>query len=381
MNSLRERELNPLKVLHHFDRLRDLARGEDVAPVTVEIDPVAYCNHACVWCVDPVHVHQSMAYSTFERLISELAGFQVSGKQVEGIVFKGGGEPSLHPDFPAMIERTAALGLAVGVVSNGSRLRQCANVLASHAAYVRVSIDGPTPESHRRIHRSSDFYEVVQGVAALVAARGVKRHPVVGLSFALDIHGMALGAEAIALGERLGVDYVLLRPPFFEEVGRTSTMTVAEARRVRAELARIATGYHGRLEVLIGNWVGDAEQNTESSPSLQASGRRDIHAATAPPIEHRSGRCLASPLLAVVTAEGMLYGCCNLRALSCWSMGRLDYDAGLGFAELWGGGRRQEVLARMHRTDCIRHCTHPLARYNEMLEVLRDWERPHSQFV
>ena len=381
MKDLREREPNPLKILHHMDRLRALARSEDVAPVTVEIDPVAWCNHACGWCVDPVHVKQAMPFSLFERLIGELAGFEVERGRVQGIVFKGGGEPSLHPEFPEMVQRAGALSLAVGVVSNGSRLRGCADILARHAAYIRVSLDGPTPETHHRIHRSRDFDDVVQGVADLVAARGKRRHPIFGLSFALDIYGIGQAAAAIALGERLEVDYVLLRPPFFEEVGRKPTMTIAEARRVRAELGRLASAYRGRLELLIGNWVGDTEQDAEPTLSLEASGRRDSRVGGGIPIEHRSGRCLASPLLAVVTADGSLYGCCNLRALPAWSLGHLDYEAGVGFAELWRGARRREVLARMHYTECIRHCTHPLSRYNEIIEVLRDRERWHSQFI
>ena len=35
---LRDTVFNPLKLLHHADRLRALAEGRDVAPVTVEID-------------------------------------------------------------------------------------------------------------------------------------------------------------------------------------------------------------------------------------------------------------------------------------------------------------------------------------------------------
>lgn len=82
-----------------------------------------------------------------------------------------------------------------------------------------------------------------------------------------------------------------------------------------------------------------------------------------------------------MTANGALYGCCNLRALPEWSMGTLDYAAGRGFRALWQSARRQQVLARMHRAECLQHCTHPLARYNEIIELLRHAERPHSAFV
>lgn len=381
MDTLCEREFNPLKVLHHMDRLRALADVQDIAPVTVEIDPVAYCNHACSWCVDPIHLPIRMPEETFAALIQELAEVRINGFRVEGIVFKGGGEPTLHPRFGAMVKRTVDLGFAVGVVTNGSRLLRWANILAAHASYVRVSFDGPTATSHRRIHGSKDFDFIVQGTERLLAMRHEQHHPVVGLSFAIDIHTIDLATEAISLGERLGTDYVLLRPPFFEEVGREPTMSIIEAQQVRQQLHELAACYSGPLELIVGNWVGDVEQKAIQHGVLEASGRRDMHMIPSLPIEHRTRRCAASPILAVVTADGNLYGCCNLRALPGWSFGQLDYAADIGFLTLWYGQQRQQTLTRMHRTECIQHCTHPLSRYNEIIEVLRDKERPHSQFV
>jgi MoaA/NifB/PqqE/SkfB family radical SAM enzyme len=392
-SDLRQREFHPLKVLHHFDRIRALAEDRDVAPVTVEIDPVAYCNHACAWCVDPRHHAAQMSEQTFELLVKELRTFAVTGFRVEGIVFKGGGEPTLHPNFGAMVDHAAASGFAIGIVTNGSRLTRWAPVLAERASYVRISIDGPTPESHAAVHHSRDFADVVHGVEQLVGARATARHPVIGLTFAMDAATIDLADEALHLGERLGVDYVLLRPPFFEEVGRQATMSIEQAREVRRRLRELARSYRGMLNVMVGDWIGDAEQRASGLANegdrdgevrraeLGASGRRDLHLAAELPIEHRTGRCLASPILAVVTADGNLYGCCNLRALPQWSFGRIDYAAGIGFTQLWQGSQRQEVLQRMHRTDCIVHCTHPLSRYNEIIEVLRDNEHPHSQFV
>jgi hypothetical protein len=268
------------------------------------------------------------------------------------------------------------------VVTNGSQLDRHRDTLATRSAYVRVSLDGPTPASHRRVHRSDDFAAVTAGVAALVEARGDRRDPILGLSFALDHTSVSLAPQAIDLAEQLRVDYALLRPPFFEEVGRTPTMSIRQARAVRRRLHRLAAAHSGAVEVMVGGWVGDAEQALGTTPpGPLAAGRRDTLADDGVPIEHRTGRCLASPLLAVVTADGTLYGCCNLRALPAWAMGRLDYGAGIGFASLWQGPRRQAILARMHRTDCIAHCTHPLTRYNEIVELLREPTAHHREFL
>jgi len=381
-HDLRFREFNPLKIWCHADRLQALAADNDVAPVTVEVDPVAFCNHRCFWCVDPSHRPVTASRAFLWQLLDELAGFMVNGFGVGGIVFKGGGEPTLHPDFPELVQKARILGFEVGVVTNGSRLLQpdLAEALAQWASYVRVSIDGPTAETHHRIHGSRDFDKIIVGVERLMSLRH-GRHPIVGLSFAMDHIMIPVIPEAIALGERVGVDYVLIRPPFFEEVGRTSNMTPVQAAELRQALTAAARAYIGPMDVLVGTWVGDAERVTRNSAGLDPAGRRTHQLSTDLPIEHRLGVCWASPLLAVVAADGQVYGCCNLRFLEDWSFGQVDYERGVTMADIWAGERRRRVLAHMHATECIAHCTHPMSRYNEIIKVLRDTEKPHSGFV
>lgn len=316
------------------------------------------------------------------KLLAELAAFTVNGFYVQGIVFKGGGEPTLHPDFPELVSEARGRGLEVGVVTNGSCLLKpgLAETLAQSASYVRVSIDGPTAETHAHIHSSQDFAEIIAGVKRLISLRQ-SRHPIIGLSFAMDYGMISLVPEAIALGDRLGADYVLIRPPFFEEVGRTSTMSPTQAAELRRTLAAAARSYTGTMDVLVGLWIGDAERATGQHTDLALSGRRDHQFQAGLPIEHRTNLCRASPLLAVVAADGQVYGCCNLRFLDEWSLGQINYDQGETFSQIWAKKRRWQVLARMHRTECIAHCTHPLSRYNEIIEVLCDGEKPHSGFV
>ena len=379
---LRFREFNPLKIWHHADRLQALAAGKDVAPVTVEVDPVAFCNHYCFWCVDPSHRPVAASRSFLWQLLEELVAFTAHGFSVQGIVFKGGGEPTLHPDFVDLMGKAYSFGFDIGVVTNGSRLLKpgIAEALAHWASYVRISIDGPTPETHQRIHGTGDFFEIVAGVETLMSLRH-KRHPIVGLSFAMDHAMIPVISNAIALGDRLAVDYILIRPPFFEEVGRKSTMTPSQAAELRRALAEAGRTYPGLMDVLVGTWVGDAERSELPDADLTSSGRRAHQLKRDLPIEHRLGKCWASPLLAVVAADGQVYGCCNLRFLDDWAFGCVDYEQGVTLADIWAGERRRHILARMKETECIAHCTHPLARYNEIIEVLQDVEKHHCAFV
>jgi hypothetical protein len=106
-----------------------------------------------------------------------------------------------------------------------------------------MSVDGPPPASHRAVHGTGDFACIVAGVEKLVAECGPRRHPVIGLSYDMDAAAFSLVDEAVALGNRLGMDYVLLRTRFFEEVGRAPTMTVS-ATRLDSRLMRDAGFRH-----------------------------------------------------------------------------------------------------------------------------------------
>jgi len=376
-NAITDIELSPHKYLLHADRLQKLARGEDVHPVTVELDLVDYCNHRCGWCVDPRHGHSSLEEAAATRLLDELRELGV-----RGIVYKGGGEPTLHRSFPALLEAARLREFEAGVVTNGSRLATMAEPVANHASYLRVSIDGPTPESHRVVHGTDDFAAIVRGVEAVVAERAKRkqRHPVVGLSFAMDYALIDLVGEAIALGDRLGVDYVLFRTPFFAEAGREPTMTVEQACEVREAFDRSQRHHRGAMRVMVDHWISDRDAQVMGNAAGPSPRGGAYYGAGANGIEHVTGRCLASPLLAVVAGDGSVYPCCNLRFLDDWCIGRIDLDRGIGFRQVWEGEQRRRVLARIHRTECVQYCTHPMSKYNEAIEYLRG-PRYHGSFV
>lgn len=374
-NDIGDIELSPHKYLRHVGRLQVLADGGDVYPVSVELDPVDYCNHRCGWCVDPRHGRTSLEFGLARRLLDEFRELTV-----EAIVLKGGGEPTLHPRFDELLQLVFERDFEVGLVTNGSRLSQHAGPLASRAAYVRVSVDGPTPAAHRAVHGTDDFDEVTAGVAALVACRGTQRHPVIGLSFAMDHATLGLVDAAVRLGEALAVDYVLFRTPFFEEVGRTPTMTPEQARLVREAFVAAQRNQAGRLRILVDHWISDREAAGITTPPPSSPRRGTWSARGANGIEHLTGRCLASPLLAVVAADGTVYPCCNLRAAPEWQIGQLDYARGVTFRNIWNAPLRQQVMDRLRRTECLALCTHPLSKYNEAIEYLRG-PQYHGGFV
>jgi MoaA/NifB/PqqE/SkfB family radical SAM enzyme len=69
------------------------------------------CQH-CYAASGPSGTHGSMTSADWRRVIDEAAGLGV------GMVQFIGGEPTLHPDLPELLDHALAGGLAVEVFSN-----------------------------------------------------------------------------------------------------------------------------------------------------------------------------------------------------------------------------------------------------------------------
>lgn len=383
LSSIFDIEFNPNKHLLHWDRINALAQGKDTSPVTLELDVSSICNHKCGWCVDPpgVHSNRLMSVQIAKRIMEEAKELGV-----KGIVFKGGGESTLHPEFDEIIQIADKTGFEIGVVTHGGKLnnQKLLNTLVRYCSYVRISIDGPTQESRKEIHGVDDFYQMVKGIKKFIALKQSKRHPIVGTTFCLDYSRRFLIDKCIQLGEELCLDYILIRPPFCEEVGFPAPHTLEEAAILRNEIMRAAESYTGEIHIMVGNWVGDKE--IEKLPPKKKENnlaRRDlgIRQSEYNGVEHITKRCLASPLFLVVTAECEVYGCCCLRGIKEFSFGKIDYDVGISLTSIMGSEKRKQSLAKIQRVDCLKYCTHPLTKLNELIEYLSLPKKYHSSFI
>ena len=383
LSSIFDVEFSPHKYLVHLDRISALAEGKDVSPVTLELDISSACNHHCEWCVDPSGTHSGvfMSLQNIKNILSEAREMGI-----KGVVFKGGGESTLHPDFPNILKTTCEMGFETGVVTHGGNInnQKIHEAIVQYCAYVRISIDGPTPESRKNIHGTDDFSKLINGIKRLMNLKKGKRHPIVGTTFCLDYQRRSLIKNCIHLGEELGVDYILIRPPFCEEVGFESPHTPEEADELRTMIRRAASQYEGNLNIMAGNWVGDKEMEHFLTKTCQTDlARRDssMRKSNYNGIEHITRRCPASPLFLVISAEGDVYGCCCLRGIREYSFGTVDYENGICLSIIMEGKRRKEVLKKMKNTECLGHCTHPLEKTNELIEYLSLPEKFHSSFI
>lgn len=107
-----------------------------------------------------------------ERAVAALENARALG--IERVSLTGG-EPTLHPEFPALLDAIAALGFTWDMVSNGvrfSRVAQWFDEAPARAAACRgitFSLDGATDATHDAIRGPGQRREVLEAMALCVA--------------------------------------------------------------------------------------------------------------------------------------------------------------------------------------------------------------------
>lgn len=82
-----------------------------------------------------------------------------------------GGEPTLHPDLPEMIDFANELGFKqVMIDSNGLLIHRIKKIPPKQLYYITVSLDGATEESHDKVRGEGNFKKTVSAIKELVAS-------------------------------------------------------------------------------------------------------------------------------------------------------------------------------------------------------------------
>lgn len=311
--------IGPHKVFAHLGRVADWGRGEKPAPVTVEVDLSNVCSLGCQAC------HMAYTHVAGPRTGAEAPqGFNGTGRLadievfsrafgemmrvgVRGVVFSGGGEPTLHPQFEAFVERAHGSSLQIGMYTLGGHLPPArAELVRRLMTWVVVSLDAADAETYAREKRvgAQRFTDACDGVRRLSGGSAT-----VGVSFLLHGGNWQNTPAMLALGRELGAQYVTFRPA-------------------------IETDPHD-LSVIAGDraWV------TEALPRLQAlSEKPDVEVSPERFVEFRDWKvrayatCYGIRLVTQITPDGRMWVCPNRRGIAGSELGDLARES---FSDIW----------------------------------------------
>lgn len=350
----------PSKVFAHLDRVRAWSSRHRPAPVTLEWDLTERCYLGCQSC-HFAYTHQKGPWVTRDRrlpmawegvgdladtaLVHRALG-QVAAAGVQSVVWSGGGEPTLHPDWVEILARAQLLGLQQGMYTAGGLFTsETARLAAQALAWVVISLDCVDAETYEQEKGLNGWEAACFGARAL-AETG---QTVVGISFLLHKTNWKQAPMMLDLGRRLGATYVAFRP---------TIETAADAPARRAPDQDLA-------------WIDNAISTL--GPLVTES---DVECDLSRFYAYRNWQrgyttCYGIRLNATITADGRVWVCPNRRGMPESCLGDLCTE---GFETLWARHPGQWTEFTSCRIMCRLHML------NEQLAPVFA-EYPHAAFL
>ncbi len=346
------------KVWHFPAQLAAIKSGDLAAPVHIRLKPTNVCNHACYFCAyrtDDLALGSEM--NLLDRLPAEKMAEIVEDiidMGVEAVTFTGGGEPLLYPTIVETIERLAEGGVQVAALTNASQLRgKRADVLARHATWVRVSIDGwdgPSYAEYRGVNEN-EFNKVINNLrdfsnlnsecflgASIIVDKRNAGH-IAQLAHTLKQAGVAHAKISACVVSNNGAD----NNAYHAEFSDTVRQQIAEARALDGDGFEVIDHYHDLAERF--------DKEYESCPFMQ--------------------------FLTVIGADGKVYSCQDKAYTASGELGSIQHQS---FKEFWYSDDNKAAMAALNPSQsCSHHCV--AEGKNRMLHDFLNTEPAHRAFV
>jgi len=107
------------------------------APDYIQFYPTVRCDRSCGFCFNhSLPEMRDMSYEAFRALAERLAQLGIRTLDILG------GEPTLHKDFPRLVDYAVQKGLGINISSNGRDTKQLTDIMYAHpAVHVGVSVN------------------------------------------------------------------------------------------------------------------------------------------------------------------------------------------------------------------------------------------------
>ncbi|NLH49885.1 MAG: radical SAM protein [Myxococcales bacterium] len=317
----------------------DLLRLLGVICDTVLIGPhwfvfevVNRCNARCRYC----NIHspgrrpgrkflaEQLPFEVFARTVADLARLGT-----DGITILANGEPTLHPDFDAMVRTAKAHGLRVNFFTNGLLLDEAraAAVLDSGADEMFCTISAATPRTYAALHAAvdeADWQTLRDNLRSFFARRraGGKNQPTAAMVNVICGPNVREILAMIDLAADWGFDAFRAQLLRIDDYNRDLALSADDLTRLRAQLPEIAERCRRRGLSL---WEGLAFQ-------LQQAGNRPDRWSGDVFVEKG---CFIGWALGLAKSNGDLSFCCTVKPVARLADGP--------FADLWRGPAYQRA--------------------------------------
>jgi MoaA/NifB/PqqE/SkfB family radical SAM enzyme len=297
---------NRHKLFAHLARMDGWRRGKCPAPVTVEYDLSNRCPVHCEWCAfaalrtnRPETAETATCGDLADPDVVMRALGEMADAGVRGVVWSGGGDPLMHPQWTEIVGYAGSVGFQQGMYTSGVMLTPfTADRLAEALIWVVVSLDALT----------ADHYATAKGsnttcfTAACRTIRRMADKTTVGVSFLLHAGTWRQAPAMRDLARFLGATYSVFRPMILPDSPPADREWITDALPLLRELAQEAdVEVDPDRFVAYRDWVG-----------------RDYLA------------CYGIRFTTVVTPDGRVWVCCQRRGLADSCLGDLTTESFMG---------------------------------------------------
>ena len=324
------------RAVTHADRLRLAAAAKPLAsPVEAYFEVANRCNSLCATCpltISPQEAARQLSLAELTHLVAQLPDLRRA-------VLQGIGEPLLNRELPSMIRHLKERDVYVVFNTNATLLtrRRQLELIESGLDELRVSLDGSTPETYRRVRGIPAFDRVVANVAEMVRTQrelGVA-HPRVSFWMTGMVENLPELPGLVELAARVGVPEVYLqRLVFWGEGLAVEEQSIYRHHRDEAEAIIAAAERRAReLGVRLAGAGGVAPRES----------------IVERPDEREPWRACSRPLrLIYVTAQGNALPCCIAPFTDApYESIMLGNVLDEGVERVWNGERYQQFRARL----------------------------------
>lgn len=335
---------SPLKIFHHQDRITALRHGVNFSPIHVQIILTNRCNQHCGFCAYRTEGYTSNLEFSEREQIPYWKAFGIvedcADIGVKAIELTGGGEPTIYPKFAEVCGLILKLGMAYGVVTNGSAINGEGLVALSRADWIRFSIDAGSPSTYAETRRSSEYTysRVLTNIQSLVNTRAISHSPIIGIGFVVTEYNWKEIYDAAKQAKDLGVDNFRISAVFQNE-GSSYFADFYDDVKDLCSAAKQLEDEKFTVFNLFGDRVEDLEQQ---SPSHSF--------------------CPIQRFVTYIGADLSVYRCC---VLAYNERGRLGSIANRKFSDLWFSTEVRKLFEDFDARQC------PRCMFNKKNEVIR----------
>ncbi len=341
------------KLMFHPKRVSEWIEKGDCFPIYVEIGLTNLCNHKCIFCgLDWARGNNTLKTDVLLENIKDMAEHGV-----KSICFSGAGEPLLHKDFSFFVKKTKDFGIDVSFSTNGILFNEkLAEETLPYLSWIRFSIDAATPETHSKIHGTSesDFQKILDNLENAVKIKKISNHRVIlGVQFLLIEENSHEILKIAEICKNLGVDNLQIKP-YSQNPNSINKMNI--------DYNKFLDLKEKLVEFNTDNFKVFFRINRLGS----VSGEQDYET------------CFGLPFFAIINEKGNVVPCHLFYNEEDYSYGNI-YEK--KFSEIWQNEKRSQVIEKMTNKgikECKKGCR--LDIINKYLHRLKNpWG--HDNFI